>query len=79
MKEIANFSFKMFKMRFLKPLKCAKTTWNSPEQPIKLTLKLTTETTAPYYKDCGTKFILGGGLKFQSSVVTIVGLNKSLQ
>ena len=44
MKKIANFFFKMFKMRFLRPLKCSKTTRNLPEQPVKLTLKFATET-----------------------------------
>ena len=41
-------SFKMFKMRFLKSWKCLKTTWNSPEQPVELALKLVTEKRMPH-------------------------------
>ena len=40
----AIFSFKMFKVRFSRFWKCLKTTWNSLEQPAKLTQKEATET-----------------------------------
>ena len=39
------FSFKICEMRFLRSLKG---TWNSPEQPVKLTQKLASKTTAPH-------------------------------
>ena len=40
-----HFSFKICEMRFLRSLK---ETWNSPEQPVKLTQKLASKTTAPH-------------------------------
>ena len=43
---MVNFPFKMFKIRFLRSSKCSKTTGNLPEQLVKLTQKLTTDTTA---------------------------------
>ena len=35
-------------MRFLRSLKCSRSTWNSLPQPVELTQKLTTETTASH-------------------------------
>ena len=37
----------MFKMKFLRPSKCSKTTRNSPGQPVELTQKLGTGKIAP--------------------------------
>ena len=45
---ICNFSFKMFKMRFLRFSKCLKTTCNSPELPAELTEKYATGTKTPH-------------------------------
>lgn len=42
-KEIATFSFKMFKIRFKRSWKSLKTIWNSPVQFVVLTQKLATE------------------------------------
>ena len=38
----------MLQMRFLRSSWCSRITWSSPEQPVKLTQKLATETTAPH-------------------------------
>ena len=47
---------RVLKMRFLRPWKCLKTTWNSPQEPIELTKKSATETTPPlsWYSHVGT-------------------------
>ena len=43
-----DFSFKIFKLKFLMSWKCFKTTWNLPREPAELTQKLVAESTTSH-------------------------------
>ena len=45
---VKKYFFNMFKIRYLRSLKCVKTTWNLPDQLLELTQKLASMKTAPH-------------------------------